>query len=41
MGCGAVCGDNTTIYQPNQYSVKIFLKIIPQLKPVNQLISEI
>ncbi len=39
MGCGAVCGDNNTIYQPNQYSLQTFLKLIPELKCVNELIS--
>lgn len=39
MGCGAVCGDNSTIYEPNQYSLQIFLKMISNLKNVNQLVS--
>ncbi len=32
MGCGAVCGKNSSIYEPNQFSQKIVLSMIPKLK---------
>ena len=34
MGCGAVCGDNNIVQQPNQQSFQIFIKMIPNLKNV-------
>ncbi len=34
MGCGAVCGDNSTIYEPNQHSLQILMRMIQNLKNV-------
>lgn len=40
MGCGAVCGNNTSVLQPNQYSQKTVFRLIPLLNHKKYFVSE-